>query len=627
MKRTVVKEVKERQLNFFGAALGALTVAFSIAAVIGNAPSLAIAIAILGGVLSLISISQVVVRKVEQEVEEDVERTEEIVEIVESPPSDSEREATRLRISVVRIRLPVLLCPAGPRRLLLDGSGAAGTTTLRLSRLRDVQALQSSIAAYKELLALPIPVVLTDEEREAEAALSGDAQALHGLEARIASSLERVRQCVTDVETVELEVPLLREEALPPLHRATRLAGPPNDPRLLARLRDAVIELRRSDRSLSADEFTDALSSIEWHLERLAEVRELSLQHVMAPLCVNLGQDFHYSAFNFFCPECNRKAQIDALARDYAVANSNAHAPIGLSANSRCSYNMARGDWECRACGRQTSNPVPVHRLLDEILLPTFDRLMEENKNERIATYHDARSRDLEYANAMQTELENLHQRNRSDVESLLQEQGRLSAQAAGEEEAIEGLASVQRAYNVKQSAFLASMLAGHAAIVQEIAQSRREAHGEMHAAFLKERDAMTSAMQQCSRAKRIEDEKRDGVMRDIAVNMRKTAVASERTAQNTTTMVSQLGRIEVNTARTAAATEQTATNTAQMVQLQRKSNAIQAATAEQLGVERSPAWYDVGGWVDKGVADVSSGILGEDAIARHTRYNNSNFD
>lgn len=636
--KKVVEDVKQTEANQAAplvAILAAFVCAFGVAALTQEAPLagiLLLAIAGLSGSWAAYNWSHEVTRRVAREIEMEVEIPQFASQPDAKAPVAAGATPSKLELAVERVSLPLLSVHLGDSRLIVDASETAPPTTMSLARLRNADAARAAFAEYDRILAMPIPAVL--QQVPAETDTGTGTSELVGLEAQLESALRSIQRALADVETERIALPLLQAADLPQIGALRRLSAPPNMPKLLGELRRAIAALHRATTSLTADEFDAPLASISWHMECLTEIRDRSLHDVIAPLCANIGQDFHYSAFNFFCPDCNASAQQELVSRDYSVSGSSTHQPVSLSPNSRCRYDLQTSEWECVSCGTRTFTPIPVHRLLDELLLPTFDRLMEENKNERIAAYHEARSRDLEYANAMQTELENLLQSNRRDVESLLQEQGRLGAQAAGEEEALVGLRSVQDAYRVKQSALAVSMLAGHAAIVKEIQATRTEAQNTMSQAFSTERDAMVEAMNKCSRAKRIEDEQRDTVMRDIAVNMRRTAAASETTAVNTGRMAVTLDRVESNTRRTANASETTARNTGQLVKLGTESvkqlqygNAISAAMAERAGVSRSPGFLDLGGWVNKGLNDMTSGILGEDAISRHARYNKSKFD
>lgn len=564
-------------------------------------------------------------RTVDRDVEVDVERPEEVEELV----TEEERDAALIDVDLRRFQLELVNCPVGEHRVFVDASGTAQETELRVVAPADTDGARRALQAYAELVAHPVRAFLdpSGPKSVVDSAVEEPIVPLQGLERELWNALRACSEALGARTSSSVSLPLVRLEDLQPVGRLVRLHGPPGDVASLSGLRTRVEHLATFRPGALSDDYRRALSAIDAHLATLADSRETALRRVLAVACTNLGQTFHYSAFNFFCPRCNGPAIRDVASRSYSVQESSVSDPLSLSVNTRCEYDLDTANWVCRSCGGVTPTPIPIHRVLDELILPTYDRLMEENKNERIQTYHEARVHDLEYSNAMQTELEALFQKNRTEVELLLQEQGRISSMAQGEEEAIQGLRRVQTAYKVEQSSLVASMVAEHAAIVGAIAKSRRVAEDGLAQSFEKERAMMTAEMQRCSRAKRIEDEQRDAVFRQMSTSLSSIEVSSRQTARNTgvianntTVMVGQLGRIEENTAVSAQ-------NSTRMVALQEQNNACQAAIFTQLGGERKPGFFDVGGHIGNAFDSVTSGVLGEDQIARERRRNSRNID
>ena len=268
--------------------------------------------------------------------------------------------------------------------------------------------------------------------------------------------------------------------------------------------------------------------------DALVQVREESLCDQIAPECFDLGTYLQYSAFNFYCPRCNAEKLGQLVARDYSVQGDQVNEPISFSINTRCLLDTATDTWQCTACEFETIRPIPVHKMLDEILLPAFDRLMDEHQVERVRAHQDVRTREIEIRNSLEGEVERAQFDNLGQIDALVEEMERLSVDISGERLAITTMEDILEAYEVEQNAVMKNIQETGDRTDDEI-QRRTQAVLE-HVNEIKDFNmaALREELNTLARAKREDDERRDAVQRQIATNINEVQSAVQ---ENTATV------------------------------------------------------------------------------------------
>lgn len=305
----------------------------------------------------------------------------------------------------------------------------------------------------------------------------------------------------------------------------------------------------------------------------LLEARSESLFNQVGPDCYELGTQLGYSAFNFYCPHCNGEQQEELLERSYGVQDEEVHEPIRYSDTTRCVFLPEEEVWKCRTCERTTDDPIPIHRMLDDVLFPAYDHLMQENKNERLRIHSKARDQERDLQEKAESELDSIRRKHMSEIFSLSEEMERFQADIAGEREAIESMEELLDTYKVAQEESVKSIERFSQKVHDEIQARTEQVLDEVDTVKEREMEALAEELDELSKAQRIEDERRDALLSDIAENTERTADASERTAEATE-------RTAEATERTADAAERTAEASEQQVREQRKTR----ETVEEVG-------------------------------------------
>jgi hypothetical protein len=560
----------------------------------------------------------------EQVIEEQVPVTKERTVLVPVPDAIEERRvaASVCVRAIGRVDLDFLAIPVGSGTVLVDPEGRFPTTRLTVRMPRAPEAVEAEVESLRALTA-EVPAVLSGEAAPfplRQATSFGESIRLTGSERQMWEGFDRLERALGDErqEMFDLDI-------VPPGHPLLRFltrqaASPPVIPGGVAAARgllEALARARRLEASLRA-----AAIDLPARHAALAGARLVALRRKVGPMCHNLGQVFHYSAFHFYCRDCNAEIQKDLLARDYSVQGGTQSVPVTYSRATLLRYDPSVPCWRCPQCEGCFSleATIPIHRMLDEVFLPVYDRLMEENKTERLRIYSDTRNRELDYRNQLERDMDTLVQGTRTSLELVSDEVRRLEAEIAGEREALAAFTAIMVSHASAEAKALAQIEQSAREIEARVHDGAAEKLRDMSAFFNQERAVVAAEMDRLSRSKRLDDQSRDAIQRQIAASAMDIAQSSRVTASNTGRIAETSERIAGNTARTAVAAERTADEAAAMREEQKQSNAIMGAMANKMGVSSGPSGWNLIGQGEHALADLTSSVLLESDTERTRR-------
>jgi hypothetical protein len=264
----------------------------------------------------------------------------------------------------------------------------------------------------------------------------------------------------------------------------------------------------------------------------LQEARHHSLFEHVGPDCYEIGTQLNYAAFNFYCPRCNADTQKELLERDYDIHDSADHQPIRYSENTQCQFLPDEEQWRCKTCEHKTEAPIPIHRMLDDVLFPTYDHLMQENKNERLRIHAKAREKERDLQEKAETEADQIRHRHLSRMFELSEEMERIQADIAGEREAIASMEDLLRDYKEAQTRAVRSIEQFTEKIHEETQKRTRRVLEGVDAVKEQEMQALGREMKELSKSQRIEDDRRDAIQRKIAQNTHEQVLEQRRTTE-----------------------------------------------------------------------------------------------
>jgi len=266
----------------------------------------------------------------------------------------------------------------------------------------------------------------------------------------------------------------------------------------------------------------------EWNTT-LQNARFNSLTEQVIPEFTQFSNLTHYSSFNFYCPTCNKEIEEELMDRDYSVHSSKDLSPQRFSSNTRCCYLLNLNAWECPMCEKVTLNPIPFHKALDDILFPVYDKLMEENKTEREKDYSDVRKKEIHYKNEMKQELEKMYFDNLNGILELKDSMEKMHAEIDGESEAIQFINESIAKYKKLQSEIINSIESSNEEMKMRIQATAQKILADVDRVKDREMELLNQELTELSKAKRLDDERRDSIQRDIlAANKEQNQILHE---------------------------------------------------------------------------------------------------
>ena len=124
-------------------------------------------------------------------------------------------------------------------------------------------------------------------------------------------------------------------------------------------------------------------------LHTIATKRIKSFDTVVNPMNNELERFSLITSYNCYCPSCNEN--MIQMISDHTTQHEGSY-PNPSSATLLKPLNDGKS-WECPMCSKQTQTPFSIHKMLDTLVHPSMDRLLQENNNERAKLYLDAESK------------------------------------------------------------------------------------------------------------------------------------------------------------------------------------------------------------------------------------------
>ncbi len=259
--------------------------------------------------------------------------------------------------------------------------------------------------------------------------------------------------------------------------------------------------------------------AISRNIDYVNDVRLHSLDGLLSAEFLKLGQTSKYSSFNFYCPQCNRALIDDLMSRDYSVQNTELLEKLYFSNNTRCHFIPDWDDnkvqWECPVCHERTTQPIPLHKALDESILPVYDKLMEEHKVIRDKKYSETKNKELDYRKEFKSRIDQVKYDNLSQVMALEDEMEKMKAEISGQIEAITYMNEIAQEYR-NISSNLLTRIQDDTSEIEKRVQIRSEQLVESLQLYTERKlDEYSGKMDELSQAKRIDDERRETIMRN----------------------------------------------------------------------------------------------------------------
>ena len=312
--------------------------------------------------------------------------------------------------------------------------------TLQMSRQNDL--LCNTIAEIKQLNT-EAPIVETSNESEPvetdEYSLSIQEINQNDYFGKLDRSLRTISFCMNDLDVSAVELPLVEDNSdhLEHINEYATTQLPENSVVLPMfdsdRYKDDIAKFEELNKL--KDSLSDETNQFEEVLKDLMQTMANSVQTIsMLKLSstdklVNQSNSLLYkilkAPYNHYSPllEAEEIQRIRDEKFDYSDSVQG-YQPFTLRQSSRVRYNLITDTWTAED-GSTTSAPFGVHQIYEEIVAPMVEKLMQENRIERLKIYNHIKDQKISYLNKWHQDTDAFYRSNRAqsaDLINLMQE-------------------------------------------------------------------------------------------------------------------------------------------------------------------------------------------------------------
>ncbi len=328
------------------------------------------------------------------------------------------------------------------KSFIVDYTGQVPKSQVTLQMSRQNELLGSTIAEIKRLNT-EAPIVETSDEAEKvetdEYSLSIQEINQNDYFGKLDRALRTISFCMNDLDTTAVELPLVEDnsEHLKNINDYTTTRLPENAFVLpvfdSGRYKDDIAkfeELNKLKDSLSSetDQFEDVLKDLMRTMAysvQTVSMLKLAGTDKLISQSNNLLYRILKAPYNHYSPllEAEEIRRIRDEKFDYSDSVQG-YQPFTLRQSSRVRYNLVTDTWTAED-GSTTSMPFGVHQIYEEIVAPMVEKLMQENRIERLKIYNHIKDQKLSYLNKWHQDTDAFYRSNRAqsaDLINLMQE-------------------------------------------------------------------------------------------------------------------------------------------------------------------------------------------------------------
>ena len=306
--------------------------------------------------------------------------------------------------------------------------------SLQMSRQND---LLVETMSQMEKLTTEAPIVETSDESESidtnDYSLSIQEINQSDYVGKLDRSLRTISFCMNDTEVKSVDLPLVADNS-EYLHFLNEYSTNDNGNHPVVKVFDDKKYDNKIDDFCKLNKLKDSLSSdteqFEDVLKHLMHTMAMSVQTISAmklastDKVVNSSNDLLFkilkAPYNHYSPllEAEEISRIRHERFDYADSIQG-YEPFQLRDSSRVKYNLFADEWTAED-NSSASVPFGVHQIYEEIVAPMVQRLMVENRVERIKIYGQIHDQKISYLNKWHQDVDAFYRSNHTESADII---------------------------------------------------------------------------------------------------------------------------------------------------------------------------------------------------------------
>lgn len=306
--------------------------------------------------------------------------------------------------------------------------------TLQMSRQNDLLAETMS---QMEKLTTEAPIVETSDDSERidtnDYSLSIQEINQSDYVGKLDRSLRTISFCMNDTEVKSVDLPLVADNS-EYLHFLNEYSTNDNGNHPIVKVFDDKKYDKEIDDFCKLNRLKDSLSSdteqFEDVLKHLMHTMAMSVQTISAmklastDKIVNSSNELLFkilkAPYNHYSPllEDEEISRIRHERFDYADSIQG-YEPFQLRESSHVKYNLFSGEWTAED-NSSTNVPFGIHQIYEEIVAPMVQRLMMENRIERIKIYGQVHDQKISYLNKWHQDVDAFYRSNHTESADII---------------------------------------------------------------------------------------------------------------------------------------------------------------------------------------------------------------
>lgn len=319
---------------------------------------------------------------------------------------------------------------------VVDHTGQTPLSRIELQQSRQGSLLTETMQQLEQLTT-EAPVVETSTETEVvptdDYSLSIQEVGLNDYVGKLDRSLRTISYCMGDVETKSVELPLVPNESdylnQLAVHTTSEADGHPiihtfDDTRYDKEI-DEFGELNKLKESLSSDteQFEDVLRHL-MHTMAMSVQTISALKLSSTRKMVDSSNDLLFKLLKAPYNHYSSRLEFEEINRirkeRFEYADSiQGYEPFQLRDSSRVRYNLFSGEWTAEDNSTDVA-PFGVHQIYEEIVAPMVQRLMQENRVERIRIYSHIHDQKVSYLNKWHQDVDAFYRSNHAESADII---------------------------------------------------------------------------------------------------------------------------------------------------------------------------------------------------------------
>lgn len=375
------------------------------------------------------------------------------------------KRITRLGV----VYLPISLYKIQNKTILVDRSGTLPTSVLRYPFLphEDIAKAQKIYDKLKELTE-KIPLILNHEKTKDLSVSDGRVFTkklkLFGEEIDYLDYLEQLRTIFINAKSNEVELPFFNNRiniinSLRAINHSKN-GGITIEKYSADFIKNEILKIQGIISERKGNVLPDAKVDIDKIVPQVIKflnhsaprydwAMSYSIRNVETKNIFRFINTFSFSSFNFYCPECNKERLKEFFYNDSQFDGKTKESPVNFPATTKLVlYDINKGLWSCPLCKNITDKPLPVHRLDDELFKHVYDKLYEENKNNRLKIYNDIMNQKRQYSEKAETQFHTMLRENRSKQEQIKSKIRTIAAETNADTSIVKSLYLMMQKYD-----------------------------------------------------------------------------------------------------------------------------------------------------------------------------------